>query len=113
MTLEKITTSIQELWQDYLFLTKEMAKFLSKDDFDFFIDLLEQRERLQAMIDAAPHSKEFILSSAGQLIFHDIRGANNIIRHQLQSMRNNVNRQREVSIAYNGMATFLGGRIYG
>lgn len=48
--------SEQQLWEKYLMVTKEMLKFISQQDVENFLKLVEQRERLMNMLkDMEPH----------------------------------------------------------
>ncbi len=40
-----------ELWQDYLFLSREMLKFLERKEHELFLELMSQRETVQQMLD--------------------------------------------------------------
>lgn len=70
-----VVKSAKDLWCDYLFLTREMAKFLAKEDLDMFQSLMEQRERLQQLIDDNA-DKYFAASAEGQKILAMIRDTN-------------------------------------
>ena len=43
----------EQLWQDYLFVTKEMGKCLVRKDYELFAELISQREQLQSLLDQA------------------------------------------------------------
>lgn len=70
-----VVKSAKDLWCDYLFLTREMAKFLAKEDLDMFQSLMEQRERLQQLIDDNADNY-FAASAEGQKILAMIRDIN-------------------------------------
>jgi hypothetical protein len=70
-----VVKSAKDLWCDYLFLTREMAKFLAKEDLDMFQSLMEQRERLQQLIDDNA-DKNFAASAEGRKILAMIRDIN-------------------------------------
>ncbi|MCX7780198.1 MAG: hypothetical protein N2491_04660 [Negativicutes bacterium] len=93
----------KELWHDYLFLTQEMAKFLQRQDFDMFFELMEQRERLQAMIDEAD-GDGFKVSDEGRQILNSIRQENQLIMLQLRVNLNNARHERKVNQAYDPYA---------
>ena len=42
----------EALWQDYAFLTYELAKFAGRQNWDMVMNLLDQRAGLQQRIDA-------------------------------------------------------------
>lgn len=91
----------QELWLDYRFLTKEMAKFLIKKDMDLFYQLMNQRERLQMIIDQTA-DKNFANSPTGRNLLTEIKAENQIIIERLQTVFNNSKRQQQISDAYSG-----------
>jgi len=107
-TLQK---SIQELWDDYYFLTKEMGKFLELQDMELFAELLEQRETLQKMIEAA-QDDDFALSDSGKELLQTIQKANQNVVLKLQYLINNSRNQHNISRAYDGLGTdFVGNRM--
>ena len=95
---------MQALWQDYRFLTKEMLKFLTKQDMDLFYDLLNQRERLQSLIDQTVDDG-FKVSPVGRSLLTEIQQDNQTIIHNLQIRLSSSKRQHQVSEAYSAMST--------
>lgn len=92
----------QELWNDYLFLTKEMSKFLDQQDMELFYGLMEQRETLQKLIEEASDD-EFRLSVIGKRLLQSIHRINQNITLKLQYIVNNSRNQHDVSKAYDGL----------
>ena len=106
-----IEKSIVELWQDYIFLTQEMNKFLDKQDTDMFLELLAQRERLQLIIESK-HSQEYINSEEGKGLAANIFKINNIISKKVQYILNMEQKNQNLSRAYDGLsASNLGIRM--
>jgi len=93
----------QSLWQDYHFLTKEMVKFLTKQDRQLFYHLMEQRGRLQESIEKAADDG-FKDSPAGRSLLTEIQAESQFIIAQLQSRMGHSKRQ------YQGMETYGGKR---
>ena len=89
----------QALWQDYRFLTKEMIKFLTKQDMDLFYDLMSQRERLQTIIDQTADDG-FKVSTPGRSLLTEIKQQSQTIIQKLQFALNNSKRHQQVSDAY-------------
>lgn len=87
------------LWQDYHFLTKEMAKFLTKQDMDLFYDLMSQREELQTIIDQTADNG-FKISPLGRKLLKEIKEDSQMVIRRLQTVFNNSKRQQQVSDAY-------------
>ncbi|MDR3541391.1 MAG: hypothetical protein P4L69_10555 [Desulfosporosinus sp.] len=94
----------QALWQDYHFLTKEMLKFLTKQDMPLFYHLLEQRRRLQTSIEEAA-DVVFKDSPAGQSLLNEIQKENQIVIDHLQSRMSHSKRQFQMMKAYSGTAS--------
>jgi len=94
----------QALWKDYRFLTKEMIKFLAKRDMDLFNELMNQRERLQTMIDQVDDDG-FKLSSLGQTILSEVQQDNQYIIDNVQILLSRSKRQHQVSEAYGAVST--------
>lgn len=90
----------QALWQDYLFLTKEMLKFLDKQDMELFYELMDQRERLQTIIDETP-DEGFKLSPKGLSLLTEVEKDNQMIFHDLQLKHSRAKRHHQVSEVYN------------
>ena len=100
--------NIAVLWQDYLFLTTEMKKFLDKQDFDLFVELVSQRDRLQGMIESAQQeSCKDCPPSKGLLA--QINTANEDMMNKLHYVMNMENKQLNLSRAYDGYSSSLVG----
>lgn len=91
----------QALWQDYRFLTKEMVKFLTKKDMDLFYSLMEQRGRLQSIIEQTADNG-FKESSIGRSLLVEIIQENRHILDHLQMRRNQIKKHHHAMEAYNG-----------
>lgn len=94
----------QELWQDYQFLTSEMIKFLDKPDMNLFYELMNQRERLQNMIDES-EDKGYKASSEGKALLSQIQRDNQYITEHLQLQINQGKHIHQVAEVYNGIGT--------
>lgn len=106
--VKPLEKSVQELWNDYHFLTKEMVSFLDKQDLDFFIELMEQRETLQTMIETV-EDDDFLLSASGQNLLQSIQRMNHTMMLKLQYLINNSRNQHNVSRAYDSLGTEIVG----
>ena len=94
----------QALWQDYQFLTKEMMKFLTKQDMDLFYNLLNQREGLQTMIDQTSDDG-FKVSPEGRSLLAEIQRDSEYVILNLRLRLSGSKRQHQVSEAYSGAST--------
>jgi hypothetical protein len=107
--MNALNRTSEQLWQEYFFLTKEMAKFIEKQDMDLFDELLDQRSKLQLIIEDTP-DRDFKRSEKGKRCFAAIQQTEQIIKQKLEYMRNVMSRQNQVSNAYDGYATSILGR---
>lgn len=99
--MEAIEKTISALWKDYLFLTTEMEKFLDKQDFEMFFELVSQRERLQVMIEERQQqSPNDSLPGGG--ILAEINKMNQVVTEKLKCAMNREDKQHNVSRAYDG-----------
>ena len=89
----------KDLWSDYLFLSREMVKFLTRQDFDMFFMLADQREQLQGLIDTNM-DEGFKQSAEGQNILECIRQENQTITNTLKVLLNRMKQEQTVSQAY-------------
>ncbi|AFQ45760.1 hypothetical protein [Desulfosporosinus meridiei] len=96
--------AVQALWQDYWFLTKEMIKFLAKQDMELFYDLLKQRDLLQRLIDQTPDDG-FKLSPEGRSLIKSIQKDSQTITDNLQIRMGRSKKQHQVSEAYSAAST--------
>ena len=90
-----------ELWQDYLFLTKEMHKFLDKQDMEMFHELMNQRERMQHLIEETP-DKGFKSSSEGRKLLSQIQRENQNLMSRFQVTHSKVKHHHQVAEVYSG-----------
>lgn len=105
-------TAPARVWGDYLFLTREIGKFLARQDFAMATELLDQRDRLQSMIEAMPPTG-FLATQEGQEIRVAIEQENKAILNKIQLLLNKARQDQTVSQAYDlyGAAQRLGSRM--
>ncbi len=94
----------EALWQDYRFLTKEMMKFLIQQDMELFNDLMNQRERLQIIIDQTADDG-FKVSKKGRNLLNEIQQVNREITNNMQLLHSSSKRHHQVSEAYGATST--------
>ena len=87
-----MTEDKRDLWQEYLYYTRELKKFLIAEDLDMFQILLQERERLQEFI-CCPPEKE---------IYDEVDELNREMTMLLSQKKNKLERQNQVSQAYDG-----------
>lgn len=100
----------QALWQDYLFLTKEMLKFLNQQDMELFYELMDQRERLQIIIEETP-DEGFKLSPHGLNLLTEVERENQKIFRDLQLKHSRAKLHHQVSEVYNNMGNTTINRV--
>lgn len=100
--------ALQVKWQDYLFLTEEMKKFLQKNELDMFLSLLDQREAIQKEIQAAKEDHPFYVSPEGRALLCNIQQANHAMMMAFQMVFNGLRKRENISNAYEGMTNFAG-----
>lgn len=89
------------LWQDYLFLTKEMQKFLDKQDMEMFHELMNQRERMQTLIEETLDSC-FKSSPEGKKLLSQIQRENQVLMGCFQATHSKVKHHHQVAEVYSG-----------
>ncbi|HBP63670.1 MAG TPA: hypothetical protein DD730_05240 [Desulfosporosinus sp.] len=94
----------EALWQDYQFLTKEMLKFLAQPDMDLFYELMNQREKLQTIIEQSVDDG-FKVSRDGRILLREIQHMNQDITDNMQLLLSRSKRQHQVSEAYGAAST--------
>lgn len=99
-----VAKTAQALWQDYRFLTKEMMKFLAKQDMELFYDLMNQREQLQTLIEQTPDDG-FKVSFEGRSLISEIQQESQAIIDGMQIRMGSSKRQHQVSEAYGAVST--------
>lgn len=100
----------KKLWNEYLFLTREMVKFLDKQDFDLFYEIMRQREQLQEAI--AGTNDDYKHTPEGREVLVTIRNLNQRITQKLQLSLNQAKYRKTVSSVYDG-GGYGGGRPVG
>lgn len=100
MMEQLVVRSAADLWQDYLFLTREMSKFLARKEYDLFFELMSQREKIQEMLDQVddPLKK----TAEGQAVINTIRQENQQLIAHLRLAMNQMQQQHTVANSYDG-----------
>ncbi len=93
-------TMANNLWQDYWFLTREMASFIARQELDMFYELQDQRVQLQALIDEAA-DYDYLKTQQGRQMIREVQAADLQIATHLRGKMNQLSQQRQVRQAYN------------
>jgi len=102
--------SIESLWQDYTFLTCELAKFVVRQDWDMFFSLMDQRETMQKLIDDCGDSS-FAGSPKGQALLLAIQADERAIAQRLRLMNNQAQIQQRIVNAYDSFSAIPAGSL--
>lgn len=99
MSSEMLQKSLDELWSDYLFLSREMLKFADSANFDLFAELIDQRATMQSLISEASEQQAKSFPQNAEMA-NEIRLIDTNLAFRLQTMLNNLKMQRNVSQRY-------------
>ena len=99
MMQEKVR-SMKELWNDYLFLSKELHKFLEAEDLSLFEDLMQQRQVLMEIIGKTDDSDNFIKKDECQTMIAEIMGLDKELKFKMLAIRSKLKRQFDLNKAY-------------
>lgn len=96
---EDITATAKDLWQTYLSLTKELLKFINKQEIDTFLELVPQRTGLIEKIEALP-SKEYRKLEEFKVLAEQIKQLDKEIMYKARAWLNKSRRQNSVVRSY-------------
>ena len=103
-------TTAEPLWQDYAFLTHELAKFAGRQNWDMVMNLLDQRAALQQRIDAVA-DRTFLTSPAGRKLLGELLREEQTIARQIRLVRNQNQQRQQVAQAYDAYSAVSAGLI--
>ena len=103
-------TAAEALWQDYAFLTHELAKFAGRQSWDMVMNLLDQRASLQQRIDALA-DRTFVASPAGRTLLGELLREEQAIARQIRLARNQSQQRQQVAQAYDAYSVVSPGVI--
>lgn len=98
---DELNRSIEELWRDFEFLTKEISKFINAQDNDLVGDLMSQRDKLQVFI-KEKNDQTYHKSADGKARIGAILAVNQDATNRLQQRYNQLKQQHKLSQAYDG-----------
>ena len=102
--------SVEALWQDYTFLTCELAKFVVRQDWDMFFTLMDQREAMQKLIEGCGDSG-FAASPQGRALLLAIQADEQAIAQRLRLMSNQAQMQQRIVNAYDSFSAIPVGSL--
>jgi len=96
---DDVLKQAKSLFGKYLMLSKELLKFIDKQDVDTFLDLVEQRGKIIDMLKALP-ANEYRRSAEGQAVIQEIRPLDMQIVYKAKVWLNRSRRKATVTKAY-------------
>lgn len=112
--MEKVESRPEKsLWQDYLFLTREMGKCLMRGDFPLFEELLGQRGRLQCTIEESRRQNGeatgFSSVQDRRELLATVKTADEELHKAFRLYRNNRKHHSDAAMAYEGLDNLMVG----
>ena len=104
------TPAAEGLWQDYAFLTHELAKFTGRQNWDMVMNLLDQRAGLQQRIGALA-DRDYVDSLAGRKLLGELLREEQTIARQIRLARNQSQQRQQVAQAYDAYSAVSAGLI--
>ena len=99
ISAEEVTAQAKTLWQKYLSLTKELLKFINKQDVDTFLELVPQRTGLIEKLEALP-SKEYSKLEEFKAMAEEIKTLDKEIMYKARTWLNKSRRQNSMVRSY-------------
>ena len=96
---EKVLAEARDLWQRYLMLTRELLKFIDKQDIDTFLAIVPQRGDLIEKMKALPE-KQFRETKECKDMIEEIKPLDMQIIYKARSWLNKSRRQNSAVRAY-------------
>lgn len=103
----EVTAQARIIWQKYLSLTKEILKFINKNDVDMFMSLIPQRSQLIELDKALP-SHEYRKMDEFKAIAEEIKPLDKEIMYKGRAWLNKSRRQNSAVRAYDLNNSMLG-----
>ena len=104
---DDVTADARDLWKTYLSLTKELLKFIDRQDIDTFLELVPQRSQLIEKIEALP-SKDYRQLDEFKAIAEEIKTLDKEVMYKARAWLNKSRRQNSVVRSYDLGNSMLG-----
>lgn len=102
-----VVSEAKNLWQTYLSLTKELLKFINRQDIDTFLELVSQRSQLIEKLEALP-SKDYLKLDEFKAIAEIIKPMDKEIMYKARAWLTKSRRQNSVVRSYDLGNSMLG-----
>ncbi len=99
MSEDEVKTQAANLWQTYLSVTKELLKFIDRQDIDTFLSLVPQRTQLIEKIEALP-SKDYRQLDEFKAMAEEIKPLDKEIMYKARAWLNKSRRQNSMVKSY-------------
>ena len=96
---ERVLSEARDLWQRYLMLTKELLKFIDRQDIDTFLAIVPQRGELIERMKALPKN-DFRETAECKAMIEEIKPMDMQIIYKARSWLNKSRRQNNAVRAY-------------
>ena len=96
---DEVIRQARELWQQYLVLTKELVKFIDKQDIDTFMSIVPQRDTLIERMKALPPN-DFRNTEECQGMIAEIKPLDQQIMYKARAWLNKSRRQNQAVQSY-------------
>ena len=107
ISADEATAEARNLWQAYLALTKELLKFINRQDIDTFLELVPQRTGLMEKLEALP-SKEYRKLDEFKKIAEEIKPLDKEIMYKARAWLNKSRRQNSMVRSYDLGTSMIG-----
>lgn len=104
-----------KLFFEYLFLTKEILKCVTKKDEDLLLEIISQRDVLQEWISECQKNldptQRFIGTAEGKMLLQQINDLNQEIMRGIRIHKMKLNQQNQAFKAYDGDHDWVGFKV--
>jgi hypothetical protein len=107
LSADEVTAQAYRLWNTYLSITKELLKFINKQDIETFLSLVPQRTQLIEKIEALP-SKDYRKLDEFKAMAEEIKTLDKEIIYKARAWLNKSRRQNSIVRSYDLGNSLLG-----
>ena len=107
LSADEVTAQAYRLWSTYLSITKELLKFINKQDIETFLSLVPQRTQLIEKIEALP-SKDYRKLDEFKAMAEEIKTLDKETIYKARAWLNKSRRQNSIVRSYDLGNSLLG-----
>lgn len=97
-------------WQDYAFLTRELSKFVDRQDWDMLLNLLDQRAVMQKQLESQTEDG-FVATDAVRKLIGEILREEQEISRKIRHSHNQARQKQKMIKAYDAYSAVQAGSI--